>query len=101
MLLFYGLVFLGCKASGILAPQLEIKLVLPALEDVILTTTAGKSRDFFFKYYDVIVALNFNYSCKWFKFYKVLRSVKVDKLKYLYAAAAAKSLRSCPTLLTP
>ena len=91
----------GYEVCGVLAPQLGIKLVLLALEDEVLTTTAREVLRLFFKYYHVIVAFNFSYSCKWFKFYKVLRSVKVDKLKYLYAAAAAKSLQSCPTLSIP
>lgn len=70
----------GNGVCGFLAPQLGIELALPALEDEVLTTTAREVLRLFLKYYDVIVALNFNYSCKWLKFYKVLQSVKVDNL---------------------
>ena len=71
-----GLPFLS---PGVL-PELGIELALPALEDEVLTMTAREVLRLFFKYYDVIVALNFTYSCKWLKFYKVLQSVKVDNL---------------------
>ena len=43
-LLFYVLFFFGHKACGILASQLGIKLILPALEGEVLTTgPAGRS----------------------------------------------------------
>ena len=71
----------GYEICGILAPQLGIELALPALEDEVLTTTDREVLRPFFKYYNVIVALTFNYSCKWLKFYKVLQTVKSWQVK--------------------
>ena len=44
LLLVYVLVFFGCEACGILAPQPETELACPALEGKVLTTEKpGKS----------------------------------------------------------